>query len=863
MKKFFTTLLLFIIISEFADATHNRAGEITYRQDNSNPLLYHFTIVTYTKTSAPADRPELEVCWGDGTCDSIPRASKVTVGPDISRNIYLWSHLYNGTSTFIIFFQDPNRNGGVVNIPGSVNIPFYVETKLVISPFLGYNNSPVLLQPPIDDGTIGHPFIHNPNAYDPDGDSLSYQLVECKGAGGQAIPGYSFPPASNSFTLNAVTGDLVWDSPTTLGEFNVAFFIFEWRNGVQIGYIERDMQITIFPSTNSPPSINSLNDLCVEAGTNISFNVTATDPNNEFITLSATGAPFAFSINPASFPDVTAPASVTGTFSWQTSCTHVRKAPYQVLFTARDSNTQVSLADLERVNITIVAPSPKNPAAVPLGNKIILNWNQEVCDSAKGYFVYRRIGTYGFTPGPCETGVPAYTGYSKIATVTGLTNTTYTDDNNGAGLIHGLDYCYMVVAYFKDGAESYASVEFCTQLKKDVPVITNVSVTATDAANGIMDIAWSKPTELDTIQFPGPYEYRIFRSPGFTGASFSFVASQPDLNDTTFTDSGINTVSGPHSYKIELHNTNNGFIGASHTASSVFLTIVPTDRKLILSWNENVPWINSSYDIYRQNGPVWDYIATTSSKTYSDEGLANYLQYCYYIQSRGDYSGAGFVSPILNLSQQTCETPIDNVPPCAISDFDTLQFDCLDAEVTFGWLHPPLDCGSDIGSYNIYFSFDGASFGLLSTITDPGQTSFLFSDSSSIAGCFYVTAVDTVGNESEPSRTICIDNCPFYEIPNVFTPDGSGKNDELHPFPYRFVKDIDLVIFNRWGQQVFSTTDPDINWNGRLNNTGKPLPEGVYYYICMVNEIFRSGIRQRVLKPGFVYILRGNSAKTE
>jgi hypothetical protein len=79
-----------------------------------------------------------------------------------------------------------------------------------------------LLNPPIDNACLNYPFIHNPGAYDIDGDSLSYRLISCKGEKGLDIPGYTFPQASNSFSMNPVTGDLLWDSPVQQGEYNVA-----------------------------------------------------------------------------------------------------------------------------------------------------------------------------------------------------------------------------------------------------------------------------------------------------------------------------------------------------------------------------------------------------------------------------------------------------------------------------------------------------------------------------------------------------------------------------------------------------------------------------------------------------------------
>jgi gliding motility-associated-like protein len=858
-------LLLLTALTGTALATHNRAGEITYERITN--YYYKVTITTYTKTSAPADRPELDIFWGDGTSSTLPRNSYQDnfggPGSDVRRNLYTGYHNYPGPSTYTIYFEDPNRNGGVVNIPNSVDVPFYVESQLVISAFLGFNNSPILLQPPLDEGTIGQVFIHNPNAYDPDGDSLAYQLIVCKGAGGLPIPGYTFPVASNSFTLDAVTGDLVWDSPVNCGEFNVAFLIKEYRNGVQIGYVERDMQIVIHcnnPNNNAPPSFAALKDTCVTAGDFLSFTVTATDPNpGNTVTLTATGAPLSLAVSPAQFTQGTVGSpTVSEVFEWQTDCDHVRRMPWQMVFKAKDNDPNVSLVSLEAVQITIVAPAPLNPIAAPTGNSIQLNWDQSICQNATGYKVYRRAGTYGFSPGPCETGVPAYTGYSLITTLTGIGSNAYLDNNNGTGLVPGTNYCYMVTAYFADGAESYASVEFCAYLKKERPVITNVSVTSTDAVNGIMDIAWSKPSDLDQVQYPPPYEYRIFRATGISGNLFTYVNSTFDLNDTLFTDNSLNTVADGYRYRIDLYATVSGsqqLVGSTEKASSIFLGISPTDEKLILSWNLSVPWPNDYYTVYRQNGAVWDSIGFSTTTSFTDTGLVNGQQYCYYVMSYGGYEGPGFTDPIINLSQQACAIPIDNVPPCPIAT-DTLAYDCPGRFIELSWDVPADTCGDDVASYQVYFSPTGKPpFLLMATINDPSTGSYEITDSVSVAGCYYVTATDSTGNESEPGAVICVDYCPLYELPNVFTPDGDGFNDEFHPFPYRFVESIDLNIFNRWGLLVFSTDDPDIMWNGKTDITGNDLPDGVYFYICQVNEIYLSGTRPRQLQ-GTIQLIR-------
>ncbi|MEZ5198440.1 MAG: hypothetical protein R2764_19265 [Bacteroidales bacterium] len=146
-----------------------------------------------------------------------------------------------------------------------------------------------------------------------------------------------------------------------------------------------------------------------------------------------------------------------------------------------------------------------------MGTSILLNWNRSECPNAVGYYLYRKESESGFVPGYCETGVPGYTGFTRIAEFQGIDDTLYTDNNNGEGLIHGINYCYLATAVFPDGSEGYASNEACAYLKNDLPIITNVSVESTDVQNGSMYVAWSKPSELDTIQFPKPYEYQLFR----------------------------------------------------------------------------------------------------------------------------------------------------------------------------------------------------------------------------------------------------------------------------------------------------------------------------------------------------------------
>jgi gliding motility-associated-like protein len=156
--------------------------------------------------------------------------------------------------------------------------------------------------------------------------------------------------------------------------------------------------------------------------------------------------------------------------------------------------------------------------------------------------------------------------------------------------------------------------------------------------------------------------------------------------------------------------------------------------------------------------------------------------------------------------------------------------------------------------YNIYFAeTEDADLVLQDSVKILSDTLLVFDNLTSIAGCYAVTAVDTFGNESAQSEKICVDNCPEYELPNVITVNGDGVNDFFKPIKNKFIKDIDLKVYNRWGNLVFETTDPTIMWDGKVIQSKLLCTEGTYFYVCQVNEIRVKGIIPRDLK-GFLQI---------
>lgn len=862
MKKYVLIFSGLFLLPALLFGTHNRAGEITFRQVSG--YTYEVTVTTFTFTLSAANRSELTVEWGDNSSSVVRLDSRVELPNYYYHNKYISTHTFPGPGIYQVLMQDPNRNYGINNIPNSVDVIFSIKTILIISPEIGGNSTPLLLNFPIDKAALGHIFIHNPAAYDPDGDSLSYKLTVCTGQDGKPISNYVLPTFSDTFYVDPVAGDLVWDSPTDTGKYNVAMNIEEWRHGVKIGNITRDMQIDVYKTDNNPPVNPPLTDFCVIAGSLIEFQVTTTDLDNDSVFLKMYGGPFSVSSSPAVFTRVASGRGfATATFRWQTTCDHVRKQPYQVTLKAEDVNADISLVDIDNFNIKVLAPGPENLEATATSTEIDLTWDQSHCGNVAGYYIYRRESSYGFTPDSCENGVPGYTGFIKIGSNEGKANTIFTDDNNGEGLVQGVDYCYMVTAYYHDGSESFVSNEICSSLVPGFPAILNVSVTSIDETTGSIYLAWAKPRNFDAGSAPGPYVYKLYRSETLNQTDFILIDSVQtiDLNDTTYIDSPLNTVKFPYYYRVVMFNNTPGQRfemkpGESEIASSLYIEITPNDNQLTLDIRKKAPWINDRYVIYRQNSSFgFDSIAVTEHNIFVDTGLKNGITYCYQVKSIGWRPIEGVIFNNANISHQNCGTPKDITPPCPPALIVDSRCDSFMNVLT--WTNPNKTCSNDVVRYNIYYAPDvGSSLDSLTSASPATDTVFYhkMSEGFMLAGCYAVTAVDSFENESAFSAKICVDECIMYELPNVFTPNGDGIHDTYISNNLNNIVDkVDMKIFNRYGQLVYETADPAINWEGKYRNSNSKVSSGVYYYICDVYEPRISGIEIRTL-VGFIHV---------
>ena len=99
-----------------------------------------------------------------------------------------------------------------------------------------------------------------------------------------------------------------------------------------------------------------------------------------------------------------------------------------------------------------------------------------------------------------------------------------------------------------------------------------------------------------------------------------------------------------------------------------------------------------------------------------------------------------------------------------------------------------------------------------------------------------VTLTDRDGNRIEKEFEIIRTRKTLQsiQIPNTFTPNGDGVNDTWGVAQMRFFQGASIQIFERSGQRLFLTQNPDTGWDGTRNGT--PLPAGTYYWIIQVKE---------------------------
>ncbi|MBK7965913.1 MAG: hypothetical protein IPK10_11930 [Bacteroidetes bacterium] len=338
MKKLLLTLILGLGLTNYASASHMMGGQITVQHVSGMDYRVVYTAyrdMTGIPIAQVASISFMDSLSGNSFIVPIPYDSSVTVlVPGVEEYVYDTIITFPNFGSWYVSYQECCRNAAILNMtmPGAESHHFYSIVQIDSS-----NSTPVFLNPPIVMAQENVPFYYNPLPFDIDGDSIAWSLDVPLSNNGVPVAGYVLPSSDSlvPFNMDPITGEITF-LPNMLGNFQVSVRVKEYRNGMQIGEITRDMQLIVVQSLNVPAVLmitsNSApfngKSYTIAPGAAFSMNITIFDQDNQGLTLAGRGEPFGLASNPATLNVVNGTSSATATVAWTPNSSQARTAPY-------------------------------------------------------------------------------------------------------------------------------------------------------------------------------------------------------------------------------------------------------------------------------------------------------------------------------------------------------------------------------------------------------------------------------------------------------------------------------------------------------------------------------------------------------
>jgi gliding motility-associated-like protein len=668
------------------------------------------------------------------------------------------------------------RNNTVTNLfqPDRTPMLFYHE---MADPVF-QNSSPVFNSPPLPYTCVGQFFRFNFNATDNDGDSLVYVLSSpmaggytsnfdpnpfsaLNSPGGNNMPVPSAPYANSfwatGFSLNNICGSvtpitidpytgLAEGIPDFAGFFAMAVTVFEYRNGLLIGQIRREIEFTVIncignDAPNLSASVQDQNFEIYEADT-LCFSITATDPDGDSVYLRHIGEVFAATpasglLPPYAFSKDTAGITTVSTdFCWYTVCGQARDSVYKLQFEITDNGCPIPLLAVKKITISVKEVPPINKP-----NLLCLEITDSIIKIHKSPQpeiiprLFRQFNLYRSLNG---------SPFQLIQQSTDAAQVLFTD--TGINDPFSNDYCYYMTGINTCGEISLHSDTLCTtsQVNRNVNYIVTSTVLPGDLA-----------TEIKWADFPdGPYStYIIERRFNDLNESWTETARLNNYSAYSLIDNAVFPDRYSYCYRMKNIDFCKNESAYSNEACTILLSGEANQFSNTLQWTPYKEWL----------GGVNDYELSRASE------------------------GTGFDFFTLQTGPSTLISTEDN-----------------ELDPQFG--------------RNRY-----------AVVANEGSGGYLASSRS---------------NEIELSQG------PLLYIPNAFTPNNDEKNETWFP-RFSFVNELQVTIFNRWGQQVFSGDKNAAGWDGSYRSA--IAPEGVYGY-----KITYTGFseNEKYEKTGVIHLVR-------
>lgn len=277
-------LLLGLFTIKDAHATHLLGADLQY--ECLGPGQYLVTLTLYRDCNGVTPASSQTLSYSSATCgvngsiqlsslgspqDITPVCPSVPSACGGSGNYGIQEWLYTGIlnlppgcgADWVLGWSQCCRNNAIntLNGPGSQNMYVGAQLDNTIVPC---NNSPTFNNAPGSIVCVNQPVVYNHGVSDADGDSLYFSLGNCFQANGSSVTynggfnGTTPLTTSSGVSINPNTGALSF-TPTALQVGVLCVNVKEYRNGVLIGEINRDMQFTVIGCSNTPPEASGVN----------------------------------------------------------------------------------------------------------------------------------------------------------------------------------------------------------------------------------------------------------------------------------------------------------------------------------------------------------------------------------------------------------------------------------------------------------------------------------------------------------------------------------------------------------------------------------------------------------------------------
>jgi gliding motility-associated-like protein len=342
---------------------------------------------------------------------------------------------------------------------------------------------------------------------------------------------------------------------------------------------------------------------------------------------------------------------------------------------------------------------------------------------------------------------PATSNEFNLQTTNNEQQTTYTDNN----VNDNTTYCYRIKAVDTQSGYSSWTDSFCRKVfeypEPDTPDLISASVTRTGATNGAAKLTWDR-YKADTFA----EGYALYHQEQGSSGSYQRIQTTGDLDDTTYTHTGINTANKRNSYRLVVYNQCGDTSAFSETHTTIDLEASNRNLEVQLDWSAYEGFFVAGYDVERAtDGGQWETITfLTRDTSLTDTTVECGKRYTYRVIA---YDQTGYSAFSDTLVRKAFDT-IDPEKP-ELTSASVTQTGANNGAVRLNW-QP--SSSADLEKYVIqHYQPNVGEFQMISPVS-ADSTSYLHQEVNTAdrPNRYIVKAVDSCGNSSKTKehRTI-------------------------------------------------------------------------------------------------------------